>query len=498
MKIIQIILYTLISTSAFSQDYFSRIIPTEDNTLVKNLGLDNGKYYISTDFFSTEGVRGGLIIVTEEEDEKVKFNNMDLSADPILVRNDLIYFLGENPNREGDSTFFISAVENNTFNQKWYKEYTIEHPKLNPRSILEIDNKLFVVNLEIKTLDGNYPQETSVFVFDLDGNLQDIRKYNTDNWASFAWTSFVSSDKALIMSNIIASSEPGTYSQLLKTSPTGEILWNYEGTERLDNGAVPTWATELSDSTIVQTYYVDRRDDLDFIINDWFPEPNKLIWLSKEGELIKEKYIITGYEDFLFLYGLKAGRGDYFYSYGYYEDRRPVVFDQFYAHLTKFSNEGDTIWSRNYQHPSYPEGNITHNIKDILEEENGDLTILADISPVGAKKEVWLFRVDSEGCFVNEACEDMTVITSIEEEASTRVHHYPNPTTGKLYIEEEAGIIDWKILDDTGQVVKQQNNASTIRGQSIEIDLSNLHKGLYIIQLKNAKNILSSKKVIKL
>ncbi len=494
MKFIYTIGFLFISALAISQDYFSRIIPTTDNPLVEKVKKIEEQYIIPTDFFSLAGVQGGILLASDQNDQKVKFDNMDLASDPILIKEDATYFLGENPFRQGDSTFFISKVDNFTFEQQWYKEYTIEHPKLNPRTILATEDNIFIVNLEIKTADANYPQETSVFVFDFEGKLQDIHKYNTDNWASFAWNSFISSDTALILSNIIATPQPGTYSQVLKIDQEGDIIWNYEGNERLDNGAVPTWAIELSDSTILQTYYVDRRNDVDFIVNNWFPEPNKFIWLSKDGELVREKLIITDKEDFLLYYGLKSGNGNYFYVFGYYEDRRPVIYDQFYAHLTKFSNEGDTIWSRNYQHPSYPDGNVVHNIKDIIEEENGDITILADITPPAAKTEVWLFKVNSEGCFVNEECEDMTTITSTDDLISNHHKIYPNPTSGIIHLEWQSTIKEIKVLNTAGKVLKK----ITADSNSFDLELLDMDKGIYILQVLDVNNEVMARKIIKI
>jgi len=494
MKYIYIIGILLICAFCHAQDYFSKIIPTVDNPLVEKVKKVGDQYIISTDFFSFDGVQGGLIIVSDQDDEKVKFDNMDLSSDPILITEDVTYFLGENPFREGDSTFFISKVDNSNYEQQWYREYTIEHPQMNPRAILMNNDNIYVVNLEIKATQGNYPHETSIYAFDFDGNLENIWKYNTDNRSSFAWNSFISSDKSIMVSSLISFVQPGTYGQILKINQQGEIIWNYEGTERLDNGAVPTWAIELSDSTILQTYYVDRNSDAEYIANNWYPRPNKFIWLSKDGEYIKDKTIITDKQDFLFYYGLKKGDGDYFYAYGYYEDRRPAIYDQFYAYLTKFSNEGDTIWSRNYQHPSYPDGNVTHNIKDIIEEENGDITILADITPPAAKTEIWLFKVNSEGCYVNEECEDMTVITSTEDPISNHQKIYPNPTSGMIHLEWHTKIKEVRLTDITGKIMMQKSINST----NAEIDIALFHSGIYILLIRDESETVTAKKIIKL
>ncbi len=494
MKFIYTIGFLFISALAISQDYFSRIIPTTDNPLVKKVKKIEDQYIIPADFFSLAGVQGGILLASDQNDQKVKFDNMDLASDPILIKEDATYFLGENPFRQGDSTFFVSKVDNFTFEQQWYKEYTIEHPKLNPRTILATEDNIFIVNLEIKVHDGNHPQEISVFAFDFDGNVVDIWKYNTNMWSSFPWISFISSDNSLIISSLVSYPQPGTYSQVLKIDQEGDIIWNYEGNERLDNGAVPTWAIELSDSTILQTYYVDRRNDVDFIVNNWFPEPNKFIWLSKDGELVREKLIITDKEDFLLYYGLKSGRGSYFYAYGYLESLDPDPGLKYSCHLTKFSNLGDTLWTHNYRHPLYPDNNILYNIKDIIEEENGDITILADITPPAAKTEVWLFKVNSEGCFVNEECEDMTTITSTDDLISNHHKIYPNPTSGIIHLEWQSTIKEIKVLNTAGKVLKK----ITADSNSFDLELLDMDKGIYILQVLDVDNEVMARKIIKI
>jgi len=218
--------------------------------------------------------------------------------------------------------------------------------------------------------------------------------------------------------------------------------------------------------------------------------------VSKEGEFIKDKTIIHPYADVTYIAGLKKGNGDYFFSYGYYEDSTPFINNSFFCHLTKFTNTGDTIWTHRYQHPSNPDGNTTHNIKDIIEEENGDITVLAEIAPIGEKKEIWLFKLNSDGCYVNEECEDMNDIVGInEEQENNQPILFPNPVIDVLnVVVEEDSLLQVEILDQLGQshlYVKRSNS------NHVQIDVSQLPKGFYFVSFTDEKGHQKLKKFLK-
>ncbi len=494
MKYLYLILISIGSTSLCAQDYFSRILPTLDRPLVKVLKKVDNKYLIPTDFFSTTEVKGGFLIVDEDgEVETSKYENMDLCSFPIEIVNNEYYLLGENPNREGDSTFFISKLASPMGTQIWYNEFHVESPKHNPRTILEVNNYLYAIVVELESAN-NYPQEISLFKFNMNGDFLDVNKFNINKWSSFAWQSFVTSDKSIIMSSLISEFQSGGYGQLIKINTAGEILWNYEGEEELDNGAVPTWATELSDSTILQTYYVNRTQDVDFIVNNWFRIPNRFIWLSKDGELIREKLIITEFEDRIVYSGVESGQGDYFYAYGYLESLDPAPGLKYSCHLTKFSNSGDTLWTHNYRHPLHLDNNVIHTIKDVLEEDNGDITVLADIRAPGAKVEVWLFKINSEGCYVNEECEDMSDITSTTSVENHKTVLYPNPASGMVHVECAAKIRHISVMDIAGKLISRY----FIDGSNTNIDLGAFEDGVYIFQIVDEGGKVETRKVIKL
>lgn len=478
-----------------AQNYFSRILPTEDNPLIKVLKKVDNQYLIPTDFFSSNGLKGGLLVFKNNEIKEFKFEKLDIGAGSIEVIDNSIFLAGENPLNIGDSLVQISKIDMSDFSLDWCKNYHVGAPRTFNTSLNFLKNNLYTLNVNNLFENEIIPRELFLLSSNIDGDIRWSKHLNTHARLTLGWLMLVSKEENLIISSSINYYDKlGRYSQIIKINEQGDIIWNYEGTEELANGAVPTWATELSDSSILQTYYVDRRNDVDFIVNEWFREPNKFIWLNKDGEFIKEKYIITDKEDFLYYGGVKNGAGDYFYAYGYHEDTRPALLDQIYAHLTKFSNSGDTIWSRNYQHPSYPQGNVTHTIKDILEEENGDITILARITPPAEKSEVWLYKVNSDGCYVNEECEDMRDLTSINTTQASNVTISPNPTSGLINVECSTKIKKIKLIEITGKLIKNM----TVNSKSVDFDLLDVDEGIYILQVLDEFSKTINKKIIKM
>ncbi len=68
---------------------------------------------------------------------------------------------------------------------------------------------------------------------------------------------------------------------------------------------------------------------------------------------------------------------------------------------------------------------------------------------------------------------------------------YPNPSNGILFIEAR-NIQTIEIIDITGKVVKQIQETSN----KIQIDLSNIHKGIYFIKIKTEKGIVTEKIIL--
>jgi thiol-disulfide isomerase/thioredoxin len=86
---------------------------------------------------------------------------------------------------------------------------------------------------------------------------------------------------------------------------------------------------------------------------------------------------------------------------------------------------------------------------------------------------------------------DCSLITGMEDvQAEPNVRFYPNPANETISIKAEDQIQSVKILNNTGQVVYQNNE---LKQHTFRIEISELSQGIYIIQLKTNKGTLIRK-----
>jgi len=72
---------------------------------------------------------------------------------------------------------------------------------------------------------------------------------------------------------------------------------------------------------------------------------------------------------------------------------------------------------------------------------------------------------------------------------------YPNPTTGKLYIDNPStDKFSYGIYTITGQLVASRNN---ITGSTTEVDMSNFTKGVYFVELRSTEKTETHKLILK-
>jgi hypothetical protein len=85
-------------------------------------------------------------------------------------------------------------------------------------------------------------------------------------------------------------------------------------------------------------------------------------------------------------------------------------------------------------------------------------------------------------------------LTSSVNELNNTIKIYPNPATGKLYLNfSDQNIIKLQLIDLTGKVVYTDNAVS----QNETIDLLEIMSGLYIVQIHTSDNIYTTKVMIK-
>ena len=168
--------------------------------------------------------------------------------------------------------------------------------------------------------------------------------------------------------------------RVIKIDTSGQEIWKSDTLQGVNDNDDPVWMTELSDSNIFLTYKINKFFDPEFF--DLHPYPPTFIWLDKNGKKIKEHVIRMDRKHDIYISEIEAGKGDYFFVYGQVSSRVDQT-NNLHGFITKYANNGDTIWTHTYRHPSYNQEDYFHYVNDLIEEDNGDLTVLGSIAPIG-------------------------------------------------------------------------------------------------------------------
>ncbi len=130
---------------------------------------------------------------------------------------------------------------------------------------------------------------------------------------------------------------------------------------------------------------------------------------------------------------------------------------------------------------------------------NNNFTLQSTSPAINAGVDVGLTE-DFDGNFVPQGL--APDIGAYEYDSTTAIHEnigsnsnlvniYPNPANGIIYIEAK-NIQTIEIIDVLGKVVKQLQKS----GNKMQIDLSNIRKGIYFIKIKTEKGIVTEKLIL--
>lgn len=261
------------------------------------------------------------------------------------------------------------------------------------------------------------------------------------------------------------------------------------------------WQTFLGGSKEDNIAYVDIAYDSNYLIAYSFAYKQEtngdpyqelcLVKLYPDKQLIWEKNYRIHHNSRVMTI-CKANNNDIIVSgNGYYYDQ--VNHNSGYrAYIMRLTEDGDSIWCRNYSHFPDTSGEFYSYIYDIKPSLEGGILACGDYGhyDLNINKSAWILKTDSTGSYTIGIKENQ-----INPKNNPIFDVYPNPAHDYInininYAPYEPLIIDF--FDSNGRLVKK----STITSRSQKISLSNLSEGLYYYIIRNRNNYKAINKIL--
>jgi hypothetical protein len=476
-----------------SQDRFNLLISQDSaNLTLSNFQQFNNKYYVTTVYPNVDLETESSIIEVDPTKEKVSkviiLDSLNFGRDPTFSFNDTaFYIVGKDRSLAKDIRYY-SLDTNLTIIRKFRVNST---GKLNyPGTSVVLFSDGYIIS-QIDSLNFRYALMTKI---NPKGDILWKRYYFKNDIYSFIMKIDEYINHTIIFSSGTTKPEfSQRRAQLTQIDTSGNILWEYIPDEPMSGGAVPPWFAVLSDSTIVMNYSIDKDwDDPE----DWNVKLYKFVWIDREGQFIKERYIPHHYRVDAYIADVKAGKhGDYFFTFGRENDIRDNYQSQ--AVLTKYNNAGDTLWHRSYSHPDFPNEDFQYSLVEMEEREDRSLVLLVEILTSNDYDKAWLFTVDSNGCFYTDFCGERLVSAPAVElpEQENTATLFPNPADDQVTIQSSMPFDQVVLYDLSGHKIFERELRQTGR---FTIQTYDLLPGIYVIHLNHKGKILERLKFVKI
>jgi hypothetical protein len=145
--------------------------------------------------------------------------------------------------------------------------------------------------------------------------------------------------------------------------------------------------------------------------------------------------------------------------------------------MYKMDTEGDIIWKRVFYDLDPATGvSRVGLVKDAVELDNGDIYGIGWMKYDG-QREVFIFKVDADGCLDAEDCDFVQLITAAKDvEIRNDIKIYPNPVSDILTIGIDELPEKVEIYTTDGVLMKTERKVK-------EIDVSGLVRGIYYLKV---------------
>lgn len=186
-----------------------------------------------------------------------------------------------------------------------------------------------------------------------------------------------------------------------------------------------------------------------------------------------------------------------------WDNNNPPLYND-YGFIAKLDSSGNLLWKHKYHY--YPD--TRHYLTDIKPTLDGGFIAVGDAinpEPFGTGENVWVIKVDRNGCLGADSCGlDTGIEQEVEvEETALSISLYPNPASDYLGIAITApaavgGTNPWRVClyDLLGRRVLQAALDGTNGGV---ISIASLPAGLYVVEIgqHNDTRVLARAKVVK-
>jgi len=404
--------------------------------------------------------------------EYTNFNYEKALSKSILVKDGYMYLSGESFKYPSDIIFIKSDKNGNEIKKERFFNIAKQENSNHFGDLIETLDDNFIFNYGHRKKEGQGNDSEHVFYFDL-------IKFDTD--LNILWTK-----------NMVRVKD-------------GTLFHGHSSklTSTLDSGFYASVIIPFDDSLWLDKYF-DRK------IGDW---PIIFYKYNKDGNVEWTDTMFNyKYPDLTFprkyVTHIKTLKNGDMVGSGYIEEPVYPPTSSFRGWLFHYSKEGLLKWQHYYQ----INGQDTTYIDDVVECGNGDLLCIGEIKLKNEPDKynrirTWLFRVDSNGCYI-PGCDLDTltgVYTAVEDvnymPVTDILNIYPNPVSDNItveisdkYIQNER--LNWEVYNIVGKIVR--NGAQNVVSHRLYInDISHLNEGMYFIVLKRKNRMVGIGKFIK-
>jgi len=492
MNKLLIFIFLFSNTLVQSQHYSSKVIPQDYPPSLTNISLEDGDVVIS-----------GRIAILQNDgmfnlgSKSVWFDNNLLVVKERLVSN--YAFARESPVHFNDRYY--------AFCDKW-QESDLSFIEMDEIGNIINTSDIFGTGQNIGAITTTYFEGHlyTAHYLDPDENQRDAYISKIALNGDIIWTKKIQGSQLTVIYEITPSLdghlllsteyfEPSkTYNQLIKMDFDGHEIWRYQDEANDVTGSVAPFIATLSDGNILIKSLEDHGLDPIYSQNDWSPYPEHLIWISPDGEFIRDTLMPANHPADHNLFDVTAGNGDYFFGFGRWEDYET---DVRYGWLFKMSNDGEMIWDKHYRHyPSNDDLEIS-TIEELIELDNGDIIFAGIIENfTQGNTDLWIARINEHGCFGGDDCDDNMITDIPEVEIEDVVNVYPNPASSVLHID-----INNSMRNRSAEIYSLGGNLlirQSIEQTSNAIDIDGLNAGFYIIKIKEGERDIAVRKLAKM